>query len=238
MIGRGGGTAEDEDDSACRIGREVLGLLLACRQTYRECVGLVYGENVVHVSSGVLLLYTEALLPRGRAEAVRALAVRVAETTVWDHAAEHCGVRPGLDAYRAVLARLPRAFPRLRALTVSLHGSLRRGRVRGLLEPLDPAEVRGCLLEAMDGVVRGYVQNRATHGGCDLAECVLALAHDAFDRVMGADHAAAERVEESKQAGGAIAWVQFWRPVAVAPGTHGGGAPREAGYWVRRVSPW
>ncbi|KAL2165898.1 hypothetical protein VTG60DRAFT_3616 [Thermothelomyces hinnuleus] len=240
---------EDEDDSECRVGREVLGLLRACRLTYRECVGLVYGENVVHVGSGALLLHTEALLPRERAASVRALVVRVAEEAAWDYADEHLGLRPGLDAYHAMLGRLPRAFPGLRALTVALHGSLRRGRVRwrqGERDPLDPAQVRHCLLETMDAVVRGYNNsnnnnnnNNNNHAGAPaLAECVLALAHDAFDRVMGGDRAAADKVQESKEGSSSSAWVQFWRPVTVAPGALGGEATLETGYWVRRVSPW
>jgi len=109
---------------------------------------------------------------------------------------------------------------------VVVPGSLRGGLVhggRGERELLDPAAVRGCLLGAMDEVVRGF--------GGGLGECVLAMGATAFDRIMEEEMAAAGRVESKEGV-----WLQFWRPVEVIARDDKDGA-LDTGYWVRRVSP-
>ncbi|KAH6635956.1 hypothetical protein F5144DRAFT_600734 [Chaetomium tenue] len=207
----------------CGIGREVLGMLGACRLMYREVVDVLYGGNVFHVGTGSVVLYTGWLLPAERAGAVRRLVYRVTEESVWDYADEHLAIEPGLEAYRVLLGRLPRAFPALVGLMVLVEGAMERGQVywgRGERAPLDAEEVRECILEAMDGVVREF--------GAQLGECVLALGHAAFDRVMGEERDGAERVEVNQGK-----WVQFWRPVGAVRRRE----PLDMGYWVRRVSP-
>ena len=225
-----GGSTTAENDTWCGVGPEVLGLLLSCRLAYRECVGLVYGENVLHIGTGALVLHTDRLLPPSRAADVRKLVLRVTEKSVWDYADEHLGIRPaGLHAYRVLLGRLPLAFPRVRSLMVVVHGSLEWGQVhwgRGERDPLDPVAVRDCLLEAMDAVVRGF--------GGGLGECILAMGHTAFDRVMDGEKTSADKVEE-----GEGMWLQFWRPVTVTRMKEGDPSPVvDTGYWIRRVSPW
>ncbi|KAK3295357.1 uncharacterized protein B0H64DRAFT_144795 [Chaetomium fimeti] len=210
-------------DTSCGVGAEVLGLLCACRLAYREVVDVLYAGNRFHVGTGSVVLYTPRLLPAERTGAVRRLVYRVTEESVWDYAEDHLGIEPGLPAYRVLLGRLPRAFPALVGLMVLVEGALERGHVhwgRGERAPLDPGAVRECLLEAMDGVVRDF--------GAQLGECVLAMGHAAFDRVMGEESARAEKVEVNQGM-----WLQFWRPVG--PSRRRGRL--DAGYWVRRVTP-
>jgi hypothetical protein len=88
------------------------------------------------------------------------------------------------------------------------------------LAPLDRGAVRECLLAALDAAVRGF--------GRTMVECVLAMRHTAFDRVMGEESDAAEKVESREGM-----WLQFWRPVSVAREDRA----FDTGYWVRRVSP-
>ncbi|KAK4033677.1 hypothetical protein C8A01DRAFT_49790 [Parachaetomium inaequale] len=209
--------------TTCSVGREVLGLLLACRLAYREVVEVLYGENTFHVGTGAVVLYTDRLLPRERARAVRRLVYRVTEESVWGYAEEHLGIAPGLEAYGVLLGRVPRAFPGLVELVVVVQGALEMGRVhwgRGRRDLLEAGATRHCLLGAMDAVVRGF--------GGRLGECVLAMRHTAFDRIMEAERVSAEKFESR-----AGKWVQFWRPVTVACGDE----MLEAGYWVRRASP-
>jgi hypothetical protein len=71
----------------------------------------------------------------------------------------------------------------------------------------------------MDAVARAF--------GGRLGECVMAMTHLAFDRIMEEERASAEKVESM-----AGRWLQFWRPVSVACGDE----VLETGYWVRRVS--
>jgi hypothetical protein len=212
-------------DTPCAIGREVLGLLLCCRLAYREVVEVLYAENTFHVSTGALVLYTDRLLPRERAGAVASLVYQVTEESVWDYAAEHLGIESGLPAYKALLARVPVAFPSLARLMVVVQGQLSRRRVRtgGEFVALEGDDIKTCLLSSMDAVVRGFRR--------PLVECTLAMGHAAFERMMDEERADAETVE-SQQA----MWLQFWRPVSVSVAP-GGKALDNTGYWVRRVSP-
>ncbi|KAH6838488.1 hypothetical protein B0I37DRAFT_239679 [Chaetomium sp. MPI-CAGE-AT-0009] len=208
----------------CGVGPEVLALLCACRLAYREVVDVLYAANTFHVGTGSVVLYTPRLLPAERTGVMRRLVYRVTEESVWDYAEDHLGIEPGLPAYRVLLGRLPRAFPALVELMVLVEGALDRGHVhwgRGEREPLDPGAVRECLLEAMDGVVKEF--------GSQLGECVLAMGHAAFDRVLGEEIAAAETVEVNQGM-----WLQFWRPVGAVRRR----GPLDTGYWVRRVCPW
>ena len=192
---------------------------------YREVVDVLYAANVFHVGTGSVVLYTPRLLPAERTGAVRRVVYRVTEESVWDYAEDHLGIEPGLAAYRVLLGRLPRAFPALVELMVLVEGALERGHVhwgRGERAPLDAGAVRACLLEAMDGVVREF--------GPQLGECVLAMGHAAFDRVMGVERDGTERVEVNQGK-----WLQFWRPVG--PSRSRGRLDTGLGYWVRRVSP-
>jgi hypothetical protein len=74
----------------------------------------------------------------------------------------------------------------------------------------------------MDGVVGEF--------GAQLGECVLAMGHAAFDRVMGEERDGAERAEVNPGK-----WLQFWRPVG--PARRRGRLDTGPGYWVRRVFP-
>ncbi|KAK4122004.1 hypothetical protein N657DRAFT_647522 [Parathielavia appendiculata] len=205
----------------CAVAREVLGLLLSCRLAYREAVGVLYGENTFHVATGALLLYTDRLLPPERAAAVTSLIVQVTEESVYDYAAEHLGIEPGLRAYEALLLRLPRAFPSLARLLVVIQGSLERGRagMNGWLSPLDRDAMRDCLLSSMDAAVGGFRK--------PLVEGVLAMRYTAFDRLMeGKKDAAKTECREG-------VWLQMWRAVTVTRKEE----TLDTGYWIRRVSP-
>ncbi len=198
--------------SPCQIPREALGLLLSCRQAYREVCPVLYGHNTFHISTGALVLYTHRLLPVERAAMVRRLVFRVIDRSAWEYAAEHLGIEPGMGAYRALIGRVPDAFPGLRAVEVVVTGLLRVQTVSGVA--VETGEMRACVLEAMDGVVRAY-EGRLGR------EAVLALGAAAFDRFMAGERDEAEEVVEEENG----MWMQFWRPVT-----------DEMGYWVRRVA--
>jgi hypothetical protein len=216
-------TACDLFDTPCGVGREVLGLLCCCRMAYREVVEVLYAENRFHVINGALVLYTSVLLPGVRAAAVRSLVLQITEETVWDYAKEHLGIERGLGVYRALLERVPDAFPGLTRLMVVAQGSLveRRwadGRMERVEPPSEEPVVKDCLLASMDAAVKGFRR--------PMRKCVLAMRHRAFDRVMAEERAAAENVEAREDR-----WLQFWRPLSVAPWR---GEAFETGYWVRR----
>ncbi|KAK4143111.1 uncharacterized protein C8A04DRAFT_12616 [Dichotomopilus funicola] len=207
----------------CGVGKEVLGLMMSCRTVYREVVDIVYAENTFHIGTGALVLYTEKLLVRERAAAVRSLVVRLTLKTVWDYADEHLGIDLGLLAYEKLIGRIPDGFPGLRRLVVCVEGKLERGSVvlRGSYvtrAELDPETTRDYLLGSMDGVVKRY--------GVQLGECVLMMGEDGFDRVMGGEREKAEKVESEGDT------IQFWSPVSVTDGKDS----VQQGYWVRRVS--
>ncbi len=178
---------------------------------------MLYGANTLHVSTGALVLYTERLIPAARAREVRRLVYRLTEESAWTHAREELGIEAGPEAYRVLLGRVPEAFPGLRGLEVVVVGLLHVG-VEGV--SVEGAVMRGCVLEGMDGVVRRFEG--------ELRECVLVLGAVAYDRLMGEERVAAERVEVVEGR-----WVQFWRPVRVA--LEEGGVV-ETGYWVKRVT--
>lgn len=208
-------------DTPCGIGREALGLLLCCRLAYREAVQVLYAENTFHITTGALLLYTDRLLPPERSGAVTSLIYQVTQGSTWDYAASQLKIRPGLPAYEALLLRIPKAFPSLVKLLVVIRTPLDLKQVwEGFGQtPPNRVTIKDCLLSSMDVAVGGFRR--------PLVECVLAMGHRAFDRLLGTERADAEKVESREGM-----WLQFWRPLSITCGDKA----LNTGYWVRRVS--
>ncbi|KAK3905976.1 hypothetical protein C8A05DRAFT_30213 [Staphylotrichum tortipilum] len=189
------------------LAHRALALLRCCRLADREVHPVLYGANTLHVETGAVVLHTAALLPA---------AGLVTEESMWE-CAGHVGMESGPGAFWVLVGRLPEAFPGLVALEV-LVGGLFRAHQGGLNE--QPLRSRRWVLDAMDGVVRGF-------GGRLGEEGVVAMAGPVFDKLIGRDLERARRVEAREGM-----WVQFWRPVSVAVGEE----TVETGYWVRRVA--
>ncbi|KAK3375682.1 hypothetical protein B0T24DRAFT_205264 [Lasiosphaeria ovina] len=205
----------------CAIGPETLGLLLACRATYREAASVLYGPaNTFHVSSGALLLRTPALLAPPRAAQLARLVLALTHESVAQFAAAHLGLVPGWPAFVALLAAVPKALPGLRSLQVlglAAPGTALAWRAgEGEFAELDgEGELARAFLGPVDALVRAFAGQ--------LRECVFVLESYVFDAFLEGDLAEAERTEDG------VGWVQFWRPVQGVVG-----AP-DAGYWIRRV---
>lgn len=224
-------------DTTCSIGAEVLGLLLTCRQVYREAVEVLYARNTFYINTGAIVLYTNRLLVPESAAMVTSLVFTITTNTCVIFAKEQLGLKPGWDAYAALLRRIPVAFPGLRKLQVIALTARRvmvgwrwpNNNMFDIIEapPNDRTaneEVKNKLLGYMDDAVKAY--------GGQLRECSIVFEKDVFDKYMGGDFAAAERTESQEDTD----FRQFWRHLPMTEKDWDVSKLEDrCGYWVQRV---
>ncbi|KAJ9134403.1 hypothetical protein NKR19_g8673 [Coniochaeta hoffmannii] len=221
-------TTCDAYSTPCGIGKEALSLLLACRSLYLEAVDVLYAENTFHISTGALLLFTPRLLSPTRSSSIASLVYTVTPESVLTYAGEHLGLEPGLPAYRALISRIPVAFPGLRSLQIAIS---------------DPALVRNlCSLSRSVWVEETTEDARLQCWDLLLApvDAVVVAAAAAFgDRlrefVVVVGHRVAEllpdlRLPDRREAVEGR-YEQAWRSVPA----HGTDEAGVHGYWVRMV---
>ncbi|KAK3392209.1 hypothetical protein B0T20DRAFT_50176 [Sordaria brevicollis] len=227
-------------DTTCGIGAEVLGLLLTCRQVYREAVQVLYARNTFYITTGSLILYTNRLLVPETAVMITSLVFTITTNTCVIFAREQLGLKPGWDAYAALLRRIPGAFPGLKKLSVIALTARRamlewrwptNNNIFDVVEapPEDRVvneEVKKKLLGYMDEAVLAY-------GGGQLRECEIVFEKDVFDKYMGGDFAEAERREGED----GTDFKRYWRqlPVMEKDWDLDEVEKDRCGYWVQRV---
>ncbi|KAK3368796.1 hypothetical protein B0H63DRAFT_489187 [Podospora didyma] len=224
-------------DTPCTIGPDPLNMMLSCRRLYREVSAFLYGENTFHITTGVMILYTDRLLAPSLAAQIRSLVYGLSSQSVETYAREHLAIEPGWSAYRAILGAIPKAFPGLIKLELV---ALAAGRADvSWRYPDAPAWDRGgehSEIHGVDGLKRALFRPmddlvRAYRG--QLRECAFVMEQVVFNSLVLNDLTEPTARTESRSD-----WVQFWRrldSVACDLGENNVTAEEEEGYWVRRI---
>ncbi len=210
--------------------RQFRGWLLSCRQAYVEGLGAVFRANRVLVSTGALVLHTPRLLRSECSAGVRDVVLRLSHASLVRHARDHLGLDPGLPAYRALVGRIPDAFPGLTRLELIVETDGQPPSSSWWWHDTDETDDRvqpaQLLLGPVDAVVAAF------DGRLDECQLVVAdwLYHGPLlsrDVDVDVDVAAAVRVETG------LSVERYWRPL---PGGPARLRPR-LGYWVKTVPP-
>ncbi|KAK3948096.1 hypothetical protein QBC32DRAFT_373820 [Pseudoneurospora amorphoporcata] len=197
-------------ETTCAIGAEVMGLLLTCRQVYWEAVEVLYVRNTFYINTGATVLYTERLLVPESAAMVTSLVFTVTTNTVSIFAQEHLKLKPGWEAYAALMGRIPVAFPGLRKLQVIALAARRAGArwewpTNNILDVIEAPPEDRTANEAVKNKLLGYMDDTVMAYRGQLREASLVFERDVFDKYVGGDFAAAERTESGEN------WGRFWR---------------------------
>lgn len=197
----------------------------------------MYARNTFYVTTGAMVLYTEQLLVPESAAMVTSLVFTVTTNTCFTFAKEQLRLKPGWDAYAALLRRIPVAFPGLRKLQV-IALTARRAMV-GWRWPTNnvfditeaPPEDRTAN-EVVKNKLLGYMDDAVMAYRGQLKKTSLVFEKDVFDKYMGADFADAERTESQD----GLDFRQFWRQLRMAgKDLELNGSEDRYGYWVQRV---
>ncbi|KAK1774832.1 hypothetical protein QBC45DRAFT_423935 [Copromyces sp. CBS 386.78] len=209
-------------ETTCAIGADVMGLLLTCRQVYREAVEVLYARNTFYINTGATVLYTERLLVPESAAMVTSLVFTVTTNTVSIFAQEQLKLKPGWEAYAALMGRIPVAFPGLRKLQVIALAARRAGArwewpTNNILDVIEAPPEDRTANEAVKNKLLGYMDDTVMAYRGQLRETSLVFERDVFDKYVGGDFAAAERTESGEN------WARYWRQLPLC------------GYWIQRV---
>lgn len=222
-------------ETTCSIGADVMGLLLTCRQVYREAVEVLYGRNTFYMNTGATVLYTERLLVPESAAMVTSLVFTITTNTVSVFAQEQLKLKPGWEAYETIMGRIPVAFPGLRKLQIIALAARRAGvdwmrQTNNIPDIIEAPPEDRTANEAVKEKLLGYMDDTVMAYRGQLRESSLVLEKDVFDRYVGGDYAAAERTESGED------WSQFWRKLPLERNELDSDKPEaRCGYWIQRV---
>ncbi|CCC14338.1 hypothetical protein SMACR_08925 [Sordaria macrospora] len=222
-------------ETTCSIGAVVMGLLLTCRQVYRESVEVLYARNTFYINTGATVLYTERLLVPKSAAMVTSLVFTITTNTVSIFAREQLKLNPGWEAYAALMGRLPVAFPGLRKLQIIPLAARRAGArwewpANNILDVIEAPPEDRTANEAVKNKLLGYMDDTVMAYGGQLREASLVFERDIFDKYVGGDFAAAERTGSGENCR------RYWRQLPLeGKELDSNKYENWRGYWIQRV---
>ena len=196
---------------------------------------MLYARNTFYVNTGATVLFTERLLVPESSAMVTSLVFTITTNTVSIFAWEQLKLKPGWEAYAALMERVPIAFPGLRKLQIIALAARRAGArwewpTNNILNVIEALPEDRTVNEETKNKLLGYMDDTVMAYRGQLREASLVFERDVFDKYVGGDFAAAEKTESGEN------WTRYWRQLP-SEGNQLDSARFEnpRGYWIQRV---